>query len=88
MVTTKKCSCRTCDTTIPGYLLMCQRHWMMVPSGVRVEVQNAYREGREMKIHPTQRYLDARTTAIRIVNDKVSAAAASAPVHQPSLQLT
>lgn len=87
MVKTRKCSCATCDATIAGFLLMCQTHWMMVPSGLRQKVQEAYREGRELRIHPTQKYIDARDAAVAVVNEKVRARWVKAGV-QPQLALS
>jgi len=88
MVKTKRCEVAGCQSLIPSFMLMCQPHWLAVPSGLRLRVQNAYRDGREMRIHPTQQYLDARRAALGVVNMKQQNTAAREGDRQAGLALT
>lgn len=41
----KRCRAEGCDVEVPSELLMCRRHWFMVPAELRRRVQAAYRPG-------------------------------------------
>jgi hypothetical protein len=88
MIKTHPCACLNCQSAIPNFMLLCQAHWSMVPSRLRIDVKNAYREGREQRRHPTRQYLSAAAAAIAAVNGKLQAASARALAQQPGLQLT
>ncbi len=48
-------------------MLMCFRHWSMVPSDVQARVWKAYVPGQEIRKDPTPEYLDVMQEAIRVV---------------------
>jgi hypothetical protein len=73
---TRECPCLGCTTTIPSYLVMCKPHWAQVPRPLQAEIRMALGEGKEIRAHPTQRYLNAVREAIGRVNERIEAAAA------------
>lgn len=61
------CHAEGCETTVPPKLLMCGRHWRMVPRPVQMLVWNAYVPGQEITKCPTPAYLEAAQTAVDLV---------------------
>jgi hypothetical protein len=51
-------------------MLMCRRHWFMVPHPLRREVFRTYRRGQEIDGDVSEEYVEAMTAAIRTVNEK------------------
>lgn len=64
-----ECHAHGCKTLVPPRLLMCSRHWIMVPARLRNAVWNAYVEGQEVRKDPSSEYLDAATAAIDAVRE-------------------
>lgn len=52
-----RCHAEGCDATIPPRLLMCRKHWRMVPRWLQRAVWAAYRPGQEDDKRPSLRYL-------------------------------
>lgn len=61
------CHARGCRAEVPPRLLMCPRHWRMVPRSLQCNVWAHYRPGQEVDKRPTVAYLDAADAAIRAV---------------------
>lgn len=62
------CHARGCDTPVPPVMLMCRRHWYMVPRPIRLRVNAAYRPGQcDLNPMPSRAWLDAANSAINAV---------------------
>jgi hypothetical protein len=61
------CHATGCGQACPPRLLMCRRHWFMVPAGLRAAVLAAYRPGQEITKTPSPEWLAAARAAIRAV---------------------
>lgn len=64
-----ECHAHGRKTLVPPRLLMCSRHWIMVPARLRNDVWNAYVEGQEVRKDPSSEYIDAATAAIEAVRE-------------------
>lgn len=64
------CHAVQCPTDVPPKLLMCPKHWRMVPRQLQRNVWSHYRIGQEIDKSPTREYLDAAAAAIRSVAEK------------------
>lgn len=64
------CHALKCNVPVPPEMLMCRKHWFMVPKNLRDEVWRTYRQGQEITKDPTGYYLDAMNAAINAVADK------------------
>jgi hypothetical protein len=74
---THRCHAIGCELEVPPNLLLCRRHWFMVPKPLRKEVWRLYRPGQEVSKTPTPEYLVAAKAAIDAVAEREG--------HQPSL---
>lgn len=72
------CHARGCSEPVPPKLLMCAKHWRMVPANLQAAVWRTYRAGQEIDKRPSHDYLDAARAAIAAVEEK----------ERPALQLT
>lgn len=61
------CHAHGCAVLVSPRLLMCSRHWMMVPSALKALVWSTYVPGQEVRKDPSREYLDAATAAIDAV---------------------
>jgi hypothetical protein len=61
------CHAHCCDVAVPPKLLMCKRHWYMVPKDLRDAVWLTYRPGQEIDKSPTMEYLETAHEAINAV---------------------
>jgi hypothetical protein len=61
------CHADGCSVTVAPRLLMCIRHWRLVPKPLQAEVYRLYRPGQERDKRPTIEYLDAMQRAINAV---------------------
>lgn len=59
-----KCHARGCNASVHPRLLMCPRHWRMVPKALQAKVWEHYRPGQERDKQPTPEYLAAATAAV------------------------
>ena len=64
------CHAAGCSVEVPPKMLMCRRHWYMVPKPMRDEVWRTYRPGQEDDKAPSDDYLMAMDAAIRAVAEK------------------
>jgi hypothetical protein len=58
------CHAYGCTTEIPPRLLMCARHWQMVPRAVKVLVWKHYRPGQEIDKRPSAEYMLVQRAAV------------------------
>lgn len=61
------CHAIDCTVPVPPRMLMCRRHWRMVPRDVQALVWAEYRPGQEIRKDPTRAYLTAANRAIDAV---------------------
>lgn len=61
------CHARGCETAVPPKMLMCLKHWRMVPQELQKAVWAHYRAGQEKDKKPSAEYLDAANKAIAAV---------------------
>lgn len=67
------CHAEACDVKVPPKMLMCRRHWRMVPYGLQLAVWAEYQPGQEKldgTAFPTEDYLGAAHDAIEAVAAK------------------
>lgn len=64
------CHAVGCKVNVPPKMLMCLRHWRMVPKALQAQVWATYRPGQEIDKRPTQEYLTASNAAIDAVAKK------------------
>lgn len=64
------CHAEGCSVEVPPKMLMCLRHWRMVPQVVQREVWRHYVPGQEIRKDPTREYLAAMKNAIEAVADR------------------
>jgi hypothetical protein len=64
------CHAEGCDQPVPPRMLMCRRHWFMVPKKMQDAVWDEYIPGQEVRKDPTPDYLDAAHAAIEAVAKK------------------
>lgn len=65
-----RCHARGCIKAVPPKLLMCLRHWRMVPRDVQARIWATYRPGQEIDKNPTDEYLTVMDQAIEAVAQK------------------
>lgn len=70
------CHAIGCNVEVPPGLLMCKRHWLMLPKEQRGLVWLHYRKGQEIRKDPSDQYLAAAGAAIRWVAAAEAATAA------------
>lgn len=64
------CHAKGCSVPVPPKLLMCRKHWRLVPRALQRQVWAHYRAGQEIDKRPTMEYLDVADEAIRAVAKK------------------
>ncbi len=64
------CHALGCDVEISPSMLMCLRHWRMVPRNIQRAVWKEYVPGQEVTKTPTSKYLEVMQQAIRAVAEK------------------
>lgn len=62
-----RCHAEACPVAVPPSMLMCRRHWRMVPKALQAEVWAHYVPGQEIRKDPTDTYLAAAQAAIEAV---------------------
>ena len=78
---THECPATGCTRDVSIDMLMCPRHWRMVPGAIRAAVWNAWQDGAGAG---TTQHAAAITAAIRSVNEKLAAkGVTSAPEATP-----
>jgi hypothetical protein len=61
------CHARGCRVPVPPRMLMCGRHWRMVPKPIQAKVWQHYRDGQEIDKRPSRSYLHWMEEAIAAV---------------------
>lgn len=61
------CHAWKCTKTVPPRMLMCLRHWKMVPKALQLRVWKYYRPGQEIDKRPSPEYLFVVREAITAV---------------------
>lgn len=64
------CHARGCSRVVPPEMLMCKRHWFMVPAPIRQQVWSTYRPGQCDDMNPSTAWHAAADAAIKAVFDK------------------
>lgn len=64
------CHAIGCNVQVPPRMLMCAKHWRMVPRDLQDAVWATYVEGQEIRKDPTDAYMDAQTNAVSAVAKK------------------
>lgn len=65
-----RCHAEGCDVPVPPKMLMCLRHWRMVPKVMQSRVWAYYRPGQEIDKQPSALYMDAQREAVEAVAKK------------------
>lgn len=73
------CHAKRCTTNVPPEMLMCRKHWAMVPKDLQRAVWQTYRPGQCDDKQPSLEWHDAADAAIRVVDQK-ERAPVSAPL--------
>jgi hypothetical protein len=66
------CHAEGCNTPVPPKMLMCLKHWRMVPRDLQRRVWAAYVPGQEVSKNPTDEYMEVQRAAVRAVAIKES----------------
>ena len=61
------CHAVGCNEHVPPKMLMCRRHWFMVPGHLRRQVWATYRPGQEVDKAPSKAWHQAADAAIAAV---------------------
>lgn len=64
------CHAEGCSVPVPPRMLMCRRHWFMVPKPLRDAVWAEYRPGQEIDKRPSDAYMEVQQAAVRAVAEK------------------
>lgn len=68
------CHAEACTIHVPPRMLMCRRHWSMVPRALQRAVWSTYQDGQENLAdngpRPSSAYLDAARGAVEAVATK------------------
>lgn len=70
---THHCHARRCTVLVPPKMLMCPRHWFMVPKPLRDRVWATYRAGQCDDKNPSLAWHDAADAAIKAVWERENA---------------
>lgn len=61
------CHADGCNVEVPPRMLMCLRHWRMVPRDLQRRVWATYVPGQEIRKDPTGAYMEAQQAAVAAV---------------------
>lgn len=64
------CHAAGCKAAVPPQMLMCKRHWFMVPKAAQSRIWATYREGQCDDWQITHEYAEAARAAVRAVAEK------------------
>jgi len=62
-----RCHAEGCNVEVPPRLLMCLRHWRMVPRAIQRRVWAEYVPGQEIRKDPTDEYMIVQREAVEAV---------------------
>lgn len=68
-MTAHTCHAYGCEIPVPPRMLMCRRHWAMVPRQMQSAIWTTYRRGQERDKMPSPGYLEAARAAVNAVRD-------------------
>ena len=74
-----ECHAEGCETPVPPRMLMCPKHWRMVPAQLKAGVWATYVPGQEVRKNPTGEYMVASQAAIDAVAVKEGRLAGTLP---------
>ncbi len=77
-MSTHHCHARGCSTPVPPEMLMCRRHWRMVPRNLQQRVWDTYRPGQCDDKNPSPAWHEAADAAINFVAEAEAKAVAGA----------
>ena len=61
------CHAHGCRKAVPPKLLMCLKHWKMLPKNFQDDIWATYVPGQEIQKNPTKEYLKAQHRAVIMV---------------------
>jgi len=61
------CHATRCNAKVPPKMLMCLKHWRMVPRDIQRRVWAAYVPGQEIRKDPTDEYMTVQREAVEAV---------------------
>ena len=61
------CHAEGCNAPVPPRMLMCLRHWRLVPRDLQRRVWAEYVPGQEIRKDPTDEYMKVQRAAVRAV---------------------
>ncbi len=64
------CHARNCEASVPPKMLMCLKHWRMVPRDLQKAVWREYVPGQEIRKDPTPEYMAVQAAAVDAVAAK------------------
>lgn len=64
------CHAIACSKKVKPAMMMCKKHWFMVPLAIRNQVWAHYRSGQEGDWRPSKEYCEAAKAALRAVAEK------------------
>lgn len=64
------CHATECNVEVPPRLLMCAKHWAMVPNQIQRGIWAAYRMGQEYDKKPSPEYMVVYHQAVNAVDEK------------------
>ncbi len=64
------CHAINCKIEVPPEMLMCKKHWFMVPKDIRNQIWEHYRSGQCNDKKPSREWLMAAKNAIKTVWEK------------------
>lgn len=64
------CHADGCNVPVPPSMLMCKKHWYMVPKDIRDAVWREYVPGQEVSKTPSENYMRAYRKAVNAVAAK------------------
>lgn len=64
------CHARGCQVEVKPELLMCLKHWKLVPKAIQKRIWAYYRVGQCDDKNPSEEWIEAANEAIRVVWEK------------------
>ena len=64
------CHAFGCEKPVPPKMLMCLKHWKMLPRTAQNDIWKEYVRGQEIRKNPTNEYLKAQQRAVVLVLSK------------------
>lgn len=65
-----ECHATGCNAAVPPKMLMCLKHWRMVPRVLQRRIWATYVPGQEIRKNPTAEYMEAQRAAVRAVEER------------------